>query len=248
MRSASWMLALALLLGTGTAHAQDNPAQLLEKAITAHGGEANLAKYPARTWKAKGKVHIQGMEINFTGDWAMSGQDKMKTAIEVDANGQTFQFGMVLNGTEGWRKLGDNVNDMSKEEVERERSNTHAASVGRLLPLKDKAYTLTMLKETMVEGKPAVGFNVARQGYKDVKMYFDKDSSLLVKTEFDAFDMNSGGDVKQEGYMSNYKDVQGVKVAMKQVVKREGAVFVESETTEIKLLEKLDDSTFKKPE
>src|SRR5262249_54831906 len=132
MRSASWMLALALLLGTGVARADDNPQQLLEKAIAAHGGEANLAKFPARTWKAKGKVHFGGMEISFTGDWAMAGMNKMKSAIEVEANGQMFQLAVVINGEQGWRKLGDNVSDMGEDELKHERSNSHAAWVTRL--------------------------------------------------------------------------------------------------------------------
>lgn len=248
MRNAFWTVSLALLFTTGAVQAQDNPQQVLEKAIAAHGGEANLAKFTARTWKAKGKVHIQGMEINFTGDWAAGGLNKARTAISADFNGQQFQFTMVLNGEQGWRKMGEDTNEMSEQELKNERNNAHLSWISRLLPLKDKAYTLTMLKETTVENQPAVGINVARQGYNDIKLYFDKQTHLLVKADYQTFDMQSGGDVNAESIYSNFKDIQGVKVGMKQVVKREGAVFVESELSDFQLHEKLDENLFKKPE
>jgi broad specificity phosphatase PhoE len=57
--------------------------------------------------------------------------------------------------------------------------------VSRLLPLlEDKKFELTSLPEATVLGKPAVGVNVRAKGKPDVKLYFDKQSSLLVKTEY----------------------------------------------------------------
>jgi hypothetical protein len=248
MHGAPWMLALVLLFGPGIVRADDNPQQLLELAITAHGGEANLAKYPARTWKAKGNVHVGEKPISFTGEWANDGIDKMRWAIQAKDGEQQFQFVNILNGEQGWRKTGDNVMALSEQELTNERNAAHLTWVARLVPLKDKAYTLTMLKEITVDNRPAVGFNVARQGYKEVKLYFDKQTRLLVKAEYQSFDIPSSREIDAESLLSDHKEVQGVKVPMKTVYKRQGTVFVETENTEVKFHEKLDAGIFKKPE
>jgi hypothetical protein len=248
MRCTSWLLGLALVLVAGVARAEDTPQQILDKAIAATGGEENINKLPASTWKSKGTVHIQGMSISFNGEWAQAALSKSRTSIEVDFNGQKFQFTSVLNGDKGWRKMGDNVMELADQELKTERDNNHAHWITQLTPLKDKAYTLAPLKEIMVDNKPAVGFNVTRQGYGEVKMYFDKQTNLLVKSEFQAFDMQSGGEVKQEVFYSDYKDVQGMKMPMKSLIKRNGEDFVNSEITEVKRTEKLEDKLFQAPQ
>jgi hypothetical protein len=48
-------------------------------------------------------------------------------------------------------------------------------------------------------------------------------------------------------FYSDFKEVEGVLQAMKVVIKRDGKDYVEGETTDLKLAEKLDDSVFAKP-
>jgi hypothetical protein len=89
---------------------------------------------------------------------------------------------------------------------------------------------------------------VSHQGHRDVSLYFDKETGLLVKSVQTVKAQELGGqEVKQEFFQKDYKEVGGVKVPTKHVFLRDGKKYVEAEGTEIKLLEKLDDGTFGKP-
>ena len=92
-----------------------------------------------------------------------------------------------------------------------------------------------------------MGVKVSSKGHRDVDLYFDKETGLLVKTEGRVKDDMSGQEVTEESFHSEYKEVQGTKQAHKFVVKRNGKLFMEGEATGVELSEKLDASTFAKP-
>jgi hypothetical protein len=114
-------------------------------------------------------------------------------------------------------------------------------------PLKDKQFKLATIGEIKVEKRTALGVKVSSKGHRDVDLYFDKETGLLVKTEHIAKDDMSGQEVTEESFPSDYKDVQGTKQPMKFVVKRSGKLFMDGEATEVKMYEKLDASLFEKP-
>jgi hypothetical protein len=51
----------------------------------------------------------------------------------------------------------------------------------------------------------------------------------------------------EETFYSGFKKVNGALVSDKQTIKRDGKVYVENETTEYEVKDKLDDKLFKKP-
>jgi hypothetical protein len=59
--------------------------------------------------------------------------------------------------------------------------------------------------------------------------------------------MNGGKEVAEEVLYDDYKEKDGVKYPGKVLVNRDGKKYVESETTEYKPAEKIDDKTFEKP-
>ena len=79
-------------------------------------------------------------------------------------------------------------------------------------------------------------------------MYFDPETSLLVKYETTVKSQEQGGKiVSEEGFFSDYRDVKGMKVPYKLKLKRDGELYVESEVTEFEPAKSLDASTFGKP-
>lgn len=116
------------------------------------------------------------------------------------------------------------------------------------MPLKDKAYTLSIAGDEMVEKRPAVGVNVSRKGRREVKLVFDKESGLLVKSENAVKAEELGGrEVNQETIYQDHKQVEGVKVPMKTIIKRDGKLFIEAETQDVNFADKLDEGLFAKP-
>src|SRR5262249_25464834 len=122
----------------------------------------------------------------------------------------------------------------------------HAARMPVLLPgLADKAYTPTILAETKVGTRPALGVLLSHKDRKDVSLYFDKETGLLLKSEVRLTDPSSK-EVTFEFLYSDYKDFDGVKLCGKITFKVDDKDFT-MEVNEIKPLEKVEASQFEKP-
>jgi hypothetical protein len=241
------VLSVGLVLAAAPARADDAAKAIVEKAIKAQGGAEALAKYPAVTVSFKGTFHGMGQEIPMTGQVTTQGADRIKMDMEIEAGGQKFRFVNVITKDKGWIKLNDDVKELDKDQLAEGLEQTHAGYVAALYPLTDKAYTLAATGETKVNDKPALGVKVSAKGHRDVTLYFDKESGLLVKSEHLVKDEGSGQEVAEETLYSEYKEVQGTKQAMKFTVNRDGKLYVQGESTEIHLSEKLDDNAFAKP-
>src|SRR5437763_162835 len=102
--------------------------------------------------------------------------------------------------------------------------------------------------DAKVEGKDGVALRVEHKDHRDVSLHFDKKDGLLLKTETRAKNPMAGDkEFTAETLYADYKKVDDVPVAHKVTVKRDGKLFVESESSDVKVAEKLDDSNFDKP-
>jgi hypothetical protein len=238
----------ALALGPRPASADEKELRAtLTNVIKAHGGAAKLNKYLGSTATMKGKISIMGMRLPFTGEVATQLPDKAKLNLDIMAGGETLKFVQVVNKDKGWSKLDDMVAKMSKDELAEAREDLHVTTVTtQLTPLLKKEYTLATLGDVKVDDKPAIGIRVSRKGFRDVNLYFDKKTLLLVKAEHRAKD-DDGNEVTQVTYYSDYKDVSGVKVAHRVKIKRDDKDYLDARITDGTLEEKLSDDTFAEP-
>src|SRR5262249_10151362 len=139
-------------------------------------------------------------------------------------------FTQVVNGDKVWRKMldGDAEEIKDKDKIAEVKEDRYVEQVRSLLPLiKDKEFKFEPLGEVKVEDKPAVGVLVKHKGHKDVNLYFDKKSGLLVKVEQTVKDEATDKDIMQETILSDYKEIGGVKHSMKMVVNREGKKYLD---------------------
>jgi hypothetical protein len=234
---------------TGPVRAAEGDARaIVEKAVKAVGGAEKLGKFPAATWKGKGKFYGMGEGIEFSGEWWVAAPERTRAEVDFEVNGMKIKFVRVVNGDKGWSKANDMVEDMDAETLAEEKASMYAGWVATLAPLlKDKAFQLSPLGESKVGDKTVVGVKVSRKDRRDVSLYFDKESGLLHKSEFRAKDVMAGNEFTQESLPSDYQEIQGVKRARKVTINRDGKRFVEVEIQEIKLLEKPDENVFTKP-
>ena len=235
------IIGIALCIGAGGGQSGDaDPARaIVYRAIKAEGGEANLAKQKASTWKEKGTYYGMGDGLPFTGIYAIQWPDQFRMEIE-------GFFVLVLNGDKGWTTMGGETKEMSKDELALQRFNHKAGWLNTLLPLKDKAFQLKLVGDAKVGDEPAQVVQVTRKDYPEVKLYFAKKSGLLVKSEFRTKD-EAQKDIVSASYFSDHRDVDGAKVPHKVVMKRDGKLFVEAEVSEMKAVGKLDAKVFAKP-
>src|SRR5438105_741111 len=241
IKRACGLLALGLLLVTAASRADDKDCRaVIDKAIKAVGGSERLAKYRAQTWKEKGTFYGEGGAQPYTGNYAVQWPDHFRMEIEGG-------FTLVLTGDRGSFKEGGKVQEMTKEQLAQQKESQYAGWVTTLLPLKDSAFQRSSLGESTVGSRPVVGIKVAHAGHNDIKLYFDKESGLLLRFEYRLKDARTGKEAEMVTLGGNFKEFGGLKFPTKIDMKRDGKKFVEAEILEVKPMERLDPSVFAKP-
>jgi outer membrane lipoprotein-sorting protein len=229
------------VLVAGVAWSGDDARAVIDNAIKAMGGAKNLAKFKAMTFSEKGTYYGMGEGLPYTGKYALQWPNQFRMEI-------AGVFTTVLNGDKGWVKSPKETREMTEQERKVYQVERRAGWVSSLVPLQDPEFALSKLSDGDVEGKPAAGVLVTRKGYPKVKLYFDKKSGLPVKTSYRVqAPEKEFKETTQEIYYSNYQPVDGVKMAHKLVVKRDGKLFVEAEVMDIHAKGKLANSVFAQP-
>ncbi len=221
---------------------------LIEKAVKAHGGLEKLSKNKAVTSKFKGKFYAMGEAIDYTAEIAVQGQTQMRFEISSEAGGMKITYINVLNGDKGWTSFNGKIEEMSKDALAEAKENVYADWVSFLHPLTEKEFKFSPLGDSKVGDKEAVGVKVSRKDHRDVNLYFDKKTNMLLKRERQSKDVMGGtGEFNEEVFYDDYKEVAGTQQPHKLVIKHDGKDFVDVEVTETKLVEKIDDKVFDKP-
>ena len=227
---------LVALVGIGGPARADDDKELKDivaKAIKAHGGAENLAKQKATVFQAKGKFYGMGDGIDYTGTWSIHTPDAIRVEIDIQVNGQPFKFIQVFHKDKGWVQIGDNVEEMGKDQLAITKDELHAHEIAGLVGLDGKDCKLSAVGEKKVNERPAIGVRVECKGYTDVTVYFDKENYHLVLMERRAKNAQSGQEFNGESYYDDYKKVDGVLMSYKQTIKRDGKLYVENEITEL---------------
>ncbi len=239
---------LGLGLASSSRAADDKDAKaVLEKGIKALGGEEKLAKVKGYTAKAKGKVSLGGSDSDFTTETTVQGIDHFRNEFDGEFGGNKVKGVIILAGDKGWRQFGDDKMDMDKDAVATEKRNAYLQAIPvTLLPLKDKAFKIETAKEDKVDGKPADAIKVTGPDGKDFTLYFDKESGLPVKVTATVAGF-MGDEAVQETTYSDFKEIGGIKKAMKIQTLRGGEKFLEQQISDFKVLDKVDAKTFTEP-
>jgi hypothetical protein len=242
------ILAFGWMAFAGPVRAADDAdtKKIVEQAIEAHGGEAELKKLHSSSQKIKGIVHTMGMEIPFSGSILSSGEDLARVELTIDVMGMKFDILHIVNKGKGWAKFGDEVKDLSKDQLDEEREQANATHVATLAPLKDKAYTVSLVGDDKVGDTDVTVIRIAKKDRRDVTLFFDKKTHLLIKQQMRVKDEMSGQEMDEERFFSEYNE-KGLRQPKKMTVKRDGKMYMEAEISDLKTDEKFDDSAFAKP-
>jgi hypothetical protein len=241
--------ALALVFAT-SAHAGDEAKTILEQAAKAHGGAENISKHKDESVIEKGKIHVSTMGVELDGTMEMSANmQRFRQDLQFSLMNQDFTQNVVFDGKELWVAINGKIGLLQdkKEDLDLIKEQIYAESAASLALMGDKSIEVSIIGEDKVGDTPVVGVRVSKKGHKDVSLYFDKETHLLKKTQFRGSDFQSHTEVEEEHILDDYKDVNGEKHPMHVTIMRDGKKFLEMEVTEVKYVEKLDDSLFEKP-
>ena len=217
---------------------------IIDRAIEFAGGRDALASYE--------KPFVRSAKATAIGGRGPEESDMKITTLFPDKSRshQTHKNGgileIVFNGDKGWNKStvpgrGVRTSEMKDIGVRANRDRLYGEWLGTLLPLDDDEFRLTTVMEIVIEGRPAVGVNVAHEDRPDVQMYFDKETFALVKLA-----RKLDGRVLEE-YYDDYADLDGLVYPKKQVNHGNGSKTSELHTTELKFLDAVEDKTFQEP-
>jgi hypothetical protein len=225
-----------------------DPNTILDKAIKAIGGEEKLKKAEAISWKSKGTITFNGNDNDIKIQATSQGLDHYRSEFEGEFGGNPVKGVVVLNNDKGWRKFGDNSNDLDEDAIANEKRSVYLQLTPvTLVPLKGKGFKLEAAAEEKVGDKPAAAIKVTGPDKKDFTLYFDKETGLPVKMVAKVLGFQ-GDEFTQETTYKDYKDFGGIKKATKVESKRDGEDFIKSEVTEFKVLDKVDPKTFAEPD
>jgi hypothetical protein len=238
-------VALGLLVCANPARAQDDPKAIIEKSIKAYGGKEKLEKYKAFVSKAKGTIDEAG-GINFVQELSFQAPNQFRVVMDVEVMGQKATVKVIFDGEKGWISVNNMTMDAPESTIREFKDASHLMEVTKLTGLGDKKYKLESLGESKVEDKPVIGIRVTTEGQRDVNLFFDKETYLILKTERRAVTMTEQ-EVTEERINQSFGEVEGLKIPKKVLVLRDGKKYVESEETETKVLDSIDKSEFAKP-
>ncbi len=232
----------AMVSGPGRADDQEVKS-ILDKAMKAMGGEEKLGKVEAFSWKSNGVVVFNGNENESKNDVTVKGLDHYRREFGNDQ----FHGMVVVSGEKGWRKFGDNSNNLEGDNLANEKRGIYLHVIPiTLVPLRDKGFKVEAAGEEKVGNKPAAILKITGPDGKDFTLSFDKESGLPVKQVARVVGFQ-GQEHNQETTFADYKEFDGIKKATKIEVKRDGEKFQTFDLTEFKVLDKVEPEAFTEP-
>lgn len=227
--------------------AQMDARKLVEQAGAAHGGVDLLAKHPAARVKVKGFYVSQGLRTPYSGESAYHLPDRLHSKLVLNVQGSSQSVEQFYNAGQTALIVAGLSQDVCEAQSQELKMSLYCREIERLAPLlKDPKYILAAVGEKPIQGKPAIGVRVSRAGQKDVTLFFDSNSSLLVGLARQGFDAK-GEKVDQLETFSNYRTSGGIKYPAKTEVRQDGQIVLESEVVEFTPLERVDPSAFNVP-
>ena len=244
------MLPLLVLLsipGTDPQAKPDSAVEIrtiIERGIQAHGGEKQLEKL-STPWRSKVKGTAGKLEI--TGEILQRSPTQSKISSVIHLGPIATEVVAVSNGDKSWRSLAGFTKEITGKDLEEMQDGGYRHRVRNLLPLlRDPGLELSLLPGAMVSNQPAQGIRVNSKGHRDVDLYFDKTTGLVVKTESRVLTPDKPP-VVLEQILSNYHDFDGLKMATRFTKYENGKQTSVEEYVDFTFVDHIDEHEFEKP-
>lgn len=221
-----------------------DPRAILDKAIEAHGGAANINK--RRMGMLKGKTIGTDSEFTQEETFDLPKRWKRITASAFEGKRRVSTDVMIDGKLWRWEERTE------AREIKNDGSiQPYFAALSVLLDLKQKKAKLSELKKVKVKGDSAVGFRASWDSVA-ADYYFDERTGVLVQSKF-TFQPEPGKSFDTETVYSDYKDVDGVKLAHRRTTYVKGGDFetfvllTDFVVEEVRILQTIPNEVFSVP-
>lgn len=233
------LLALAAAAPALLAGAQPSVAQILEKYAQALGGQAAYEKVSTRTMR--GTVEIPDDNVTGTAIVLARAPGSFRLTMDIPGVGVVET---VLDGANGWEKNPDSgVHAMSKTDLAVAQLEHH---FHREVRLKDLYPSIIAAGVDHVSGRAVYVVDAAPAAGPAEKLYFDAESALLLRRDFERVTLEDGI-VQYQLLFKDYRDVDGLKLPFT-IEQRSPDNTMIFKFTEIVNNAPLEDAAFAKPE
>ena len=215
---------------------------ILDRAIQATGGKVKLAEVKTISGQGTATYYGELIPLRAGVSGAVRFPDKKRMSLEFGVDGFRTTFTEILNGQQGWTISRGGSSPMDADHMAAMQADVYLNWLTTLVPLRERALRLTALGDVDVNGASAQGIRVQREGRPEVRLYFDRDNGLLVKSEV-AVNANQA----MTYFYSDYKDFQGIQRATHQSVLRNGKNFLDVRFSEVGINPALDADEFSQP-
>lgn len=209
---------------------------VLKDYINAQGGEAKIRKITSRVVNMT--AELQGMKLQLVSKRVEPKKKGLaKTAEIITVNGMLMQKS-VFDGQKAAQGGMMGAKELSGAELEAAKENAEPFAE---LRYKELGYTLNLLGIEPVEGKDAYKIELTKPNGKKEFQYFDVADKLLVKTQ--KTEESPEGNVQIIQYLSDYREVKGVKVPYR--IKTEaGPQVIDATVTSVEFNVKISNDDF----
>jgi hypothetical protein len=221
--------------------------EVVEKHLAAIGGRQALGKLQSRIVNGSIVLSTPGGEVAGTVEIYGKAPNKSRTVIKVDLSalgaGQLV-VDQRFDGTTGY--ILDTLNgnrDMTGNQLENQRN---AFFPTPLLAYKEHGAKVELIGREKVAGRDAYVVQFTPSSGSAIKQFFDVETYLLAKSVVTVNVPQLGRDVEQTAELSDYREVDGVKIPHKTVV----ASAVQNFTITVEKVQHntdIDDKSFAKP-
>lgn len=211
---------LSLLVASAvTPAAQQTVDQVIEKHLAAMGGREALSKLTSRKSTGTITIALANGEISGPVELYAKAPNKARAFMVVDLSAMGLNDKLTLDqkfdGTSGWvldslqgdRQItGNQLDNMKNGEFPTP-----------LLNYKTNGTKVELLPNETVAGKAAIVLRITPKVGSVARLYLDAETMLAVRTVASVNMPEQGGDIETVGEASDYRTVDGVKVAFKTV-------------------------------
>ncbi len=237
---------LLTLAAFGEPPAGDDPQAVIRRGIRAHGGADRLDRLRLVRETTEGTLTVLSRTTAFTSETLQRLPGQFRHTLTSEVGGKDLRIVQVFDGKQGWLIEGGLTRAVDDRILAGWKATAHAAHVASLTPLlaADKGYRLTSLGEKPVLGKPALGVKVSAPEQRDVCLWFDRKTGLLVKRDLHP---HATAESVQEEIYSDFKDVDGLQRPTRVKVLINGVPHAECTIRSTQFLDRVDDKEFARP-
>jgi hypothetical protein len=246
MSRLSLFVLIPMALFAGRAQAQEDARAILVRAIKAHGGAEAIAKYQARHIKIRGTL-TANRDLPFIHELYYQAPGMMRDVLAVETDGKRSTIAYGFDGENGWIVIDGKPTSLPETMKSELKETAHLVRLSGLATVLAPGTDAALLAPIELAGRPTLGVRLSTRGYRDIALFFDKQTGLLVKAEHQALDSATQKLVKEERFYSDWKDVNGLRTPTHVEIFREGKKFMQADAVQVEMLEKLDAALFRQP-